>query len=167
MGTRKFTIRFYKCPWLNEPTTAAISQYHECCRDVHLRRPRATVERSLKDSCRQNHVVLRGIVIGVHGRRGHAPSAEKIEEEQTVNPQLLQSSNSALYWAGQVTAGSTKSSADLYLLYLLRNVCVLLSQKRVAITTYCPTSKTQLTGFCREASSAGPLSPGLRSCSTA
>lgn len=42
----------------------------------HLRRPRATVERSLKNSCRQNDVILRGVVIGVHSGGGHAPSAK-------------------------------------------------------------------------------------------
>lgn len=54
-----------------------------------------------------------------------------------MTPELFQNLNSALYWA----------SPDLC-------SCLL-------------TNKTQLTGFCREASSAGLQSPGLRSCSTA
>lgn len=38
--------------------------------------PRSTIERSLKDSSRQDHVILGGVVIGVHSWGGHAPPAK-------------------------------------------------------------------------------------------
>lgn len=46
-----------------------------------LLQPCSTIERSLKNSCRQNHLILGWVVICIHGRRGHAPPTKNKEQE--------------------------------------------------------------------------------------
>lgn len=43
----------------------------------HSRRPRTAVEGSLENSCRQDDVILGGVVVRVHSGRGHAPSTKE------------------------------------------------------------------------------------------
>lgn len=54
------------------------------CNVDGLRRPGTTIERSLKNSGRQDHVILGGVVICIHGWRGHAPPAETKEQGVTI-----------------------------------------------------------------------------------
>ena len=39
--------------------------------------PRTAVEGRLEDPCRQNHLILGGVVVSVHRGRGHAPPARQ------------------------------------------------------------------------------------------
>lgn len=138
----------------------------------HLRRPRTTVEGSLKNSCRQNDVVLRGVVVRVHSRRGHAPST-KIKATKllrtTVNPQLFLRITSA---SGRQRCCQVGGKSKHRLISSEEHLwmCAELSQDgsvpgRAGASSL--STQAALTGFCREVSSAGPQSLGPRSCSTA
>lgn len=109
----------------------------------HLRRPGRTIERSLENPCRQNDVVLGGVVVRVHRRGGHAPPTDRRGRkllQRDISECLRRSAESGQECCRQ-PGGSALAGA--------------------------PPDHPQLTGSCREASSAGPQSLAQRSCSTA